>query len=87
MNDSHITKEMIDEDETIRWTLTTPLYNIGEHTYNLSEEFRTNHPEIHGQRYRDLDIDWFMIMKIQTGVLFRILYLIYFLSLASNLNY
>jgi len=36
---SGLTRDKILEDETIRWTLTTPLYNIGEHAYYLSKEF------------------------------------------------
>ena len=26
--------------------MTTPLYNIGEHAYNISDEFKQTHPEI-----------------------------------------
>ena len=73
VKDSNITKEMIDEDETIRWTLTTPLYNIGEHTYNLSDEFRNDHTEIpwakiSGLRHRLVhdyeDTNWSIISDI-----------------------
>lgn len=32
-----ITPEKICNEETIQWTVTTPLYNIGEHVYNLSD--------------------------------------------------
>lgn len=28
------------EDYTAQWTVTTPLYNIGEHVYNLSDELK-----------------------------------------------
>ena len=35
-----ITPEKICNEETIQWTVTTPLYNIGEHVYNLSDEFK-----------------------------------------------
>lgn len=38
VNDKNITREIIDSDETVQWTLTTPLYNIGEHAYYLSDE-------------------------------------------------
>lgn len=41
-----ITPEKICNEETIQWTVTTPLYNIGEHVYNLSDEFKKAHPEI-----------------------------------------
>ena len=40
ISDKSLTREMVLEDETIRWTITTPLYNIGEHAYNLSDEFK-----------------------------------------------
>ena len=41
-----LTREIVTENETVRWTLTTPLYNIGEHTYYLSDEFKTKHCDI-----------------------------------------
>lgn len=41
-----ITKEMVLEQEPVRWTVTTPLYNIGEHVYNLTDEFKAAHPDI-----------------------------------------
>ena len=41
-----LTREIVTENETVRWTLTTPLYNIGEHTYYLSDEFKTKHSNI-----------------------------------------
>lgn len=30
----------------LRWLVTTPLYNIGEHVYNLSNEYKQVHSEI-----------------------------------------
>lgn len=30
----------------MRWTITTPLYNIGEHAYQISDEFKAGHGEI-----------------------------------------
>lgn len=44
--ESGLTREKVLEDETVRWTLTTPLYNIGEHAYNLSQEFKEKHSDI-----------------------------------------
>ena len=41
VNEKSITKEMLLSDETIRWTVTTPLYNIGENVYFLSKEFKS----------------------------------------------
>ncbi|MCR0349442.1 hypothetical protein MKA46_14785 [[Clostridium] innocuum] len=33
-----ISKESILNDYTVQWTVTTPLYNIGEQTYQVSKE-------------------------------------------------
>lgn len=41
-----ITREKVSSDETIRWTITTPLYNIGEHAYNLSKAFKEKNSDI-----------------------------------------
>lgn len=41
-----ITKEDILTSETIQWTVTTPLYNIGEQAYYLSDEYKEAHPSI-----------------------------------------
>ena len=30
----------------MQWLVTTPLYNIGEHVYNLSSEYKKAHDEI-----------------------------------------
>ena len=46
IQDSAITRDTVLSDETVRWTLTTPLYNIGEHAYNLSEEYKKAHADI-----------------------------------------
>lgn len=46
LESAQITQEMILEQETIRWTITTPLYNIGEQAYQLSDEFRARHSDI-----------------------------------------
>ena len=46
ISDSGISRKDVADNETIRWTLTTPLYNIGEHAYNLSAEFKNKHNEI-----------------------------------------
>ena len=42
--EKQITREMILDQEPLRWTITTPLYNIGEHAYQISDDFRTAHP-------------------------------------------
>lgn len=36
----NITPEIIFAEEAVQWTVTTPLYNIGEHAANLSEDFK-----------------------------------------------
>lgn len=46
VNDSKLTREKVLEDETVRWTLTTPLYNIGEHANYLSKDFKDTHNDI-----------------------------------------
>lgn len=43
---SGITKEDILDKEPVQWTITTPLYNIGEQAYYLSNEFKEAHPDI-----------------------------------------
>ena len=37
LQDESITAEQVMSEETIRWTITTPLYNIGEQVYNQTE--------------------------------------------------
>lgn len=46
ISSSGITRDQVLADETVRWTLTTPLYNIGEHAYYLSEEYKNVHNDI-----------------------------------------
>lgn len=46
LRDMAITPEMVMEQEPIRWTITTPLYNIGEHVYNLTDEYKASHDNI-----------------------------------------
>lgn len=41
-----ITKQNLIDDYALQWLTTTPLYNIGEQVYNLSQEFKNNHSEI-----------------------------------------
>lgn len=41
-----ITKEELVNDYALQWLVTTPLYNIGEHVYNLSDEYKKSHPDI-----------------------------------------
>ena len=78
VNDKSMTREIIDSDETVQWTLTTPLYNIGEHAYYLSDEFRSEHnnipwAKISGLRHRLVhdyeDTNWSIICDIIFDVL------------------
>ncbi len=78
LKEKDITREVIDKDETVRWAVTTPLYNIGEHSYNLSSEYRGAHSEvpwakISGLRHRLVhdyeDTNWNIISDIIFNVL------------------
>lgn len=33
-------------EKPLQWLVTTPLYNIGEHVYNLSNEYKKVHNEV-----------------------------------------
>lgn len=78
LDDAGITTQMVLEREPIRWAITTPLYNIGEHAYNLSNEFKEKYPEIpwvkiSGLRHRLVhnydDTNWSLICTILFEVL------------------
>ena len=73
IRENHITEEQILSDYAVQWTITTPLYNIGEHTYNLSNELKAAHPEvpwsqIAGMRHRLVhqyeDTNWSIISYV-----------------------
>lgn len=42
----NITKERILNEYPIQWAITTPLYNIGEHVYNLTDELKDRNDQI-----------------------------------------
>lgn len=78
VNAANITPDKIFEEEFVQWTVTTPLYNIGEHVANLTDEFRTAHPDIPwikiaGLRHRLVhhyeDTNWTVICAIIFDVL------------------
>ena len=46
LQDNAICQEDILSQEPLRWAITTPLYNIGEHAYQISDEFKENHSDI-----------------------------------------
>lgn len=71
--DNNLSKEMLMEDFSLQWLVTTPLYNIGEQAYNISDEFKKQHKEIEwdmiaGLRHRlvhDYDgTNWTIIAKV-----------------------
>ncbi len=68
-----ITKEQLLQDEFLQWAVTTPLYNIGEQVYKISDEMKQQQPEIiwsvvAGLRHRlvhDYDgINWSIIVEV-----------------------
>ena len=44
--ENSITEEQLLSEYSLQWLVTTPLYNIGEHVYYLSDEFKSQHDEI-----------------------------------------
>ena len=46
IRDRGLTAEDIMKDETLQWAITTPLYNIGEQVYQLSEPYKAARPDI-----------------------------------------
>lgn len=55
INEHGVTKNELLNDYALQWLVTTPLYNIGEHVYYLSDEYKAAHPEI----------QWFMIAGLR----------------------
>ena len=55
VKDNNITREALLTDFSLQWLVTTPLYNIGEHAYNLSVEYRAEHD----------DVSWSMILGLR----------------------
>ena len=41
LSEHKVTKENLMNDYALQWLVTTPLYNIGEHVYNLSDEYKS----------------------------------------------
>lgn len=68
-----ITKEILLNDSFSQWAVTTPLYNIGEHIYNLSNELKNRNPQVpwskvSGLRHRlvhDYEgVNWTIIVEV-----------------------
>lgn len=73
LKERYITKEMLLDDEFSQWAVTTPLYNVGEQVYQLSDELKKRYPEqpwnlVAGLRHRlvhDYDgINWSIIVDV-----------------------
>lgn len=68
-----ITKENLLNDEFLQWAVTTPLYNIGERVYKISDDTKKQYPDIiwsivAGLRHRlvhDYEgINWSIIVEV-----------------------
>lgn len=68
-----ITKENLLNDEFLQWAVTTPLYNIGEQVYKISDGTKKQYPDIiwsivAGLRHRlvhDYEgINWSIIVEV-----------------------
>ncbi len=46
IRDNHVDRTAILADYSLQWLVTTPLYNVGEHVYYLSDEFKEAHSDI-----------------------------------------
>ena len=46
IEEKSITREDLLKDFSLQWLVTTPLYNIGEHVYYLSDEYKAAHDNI-----------------------------------------
>lgn len=55
LSDHGITKNELLTDYALQWLVTMPLYNIGEQVYNMSDDYKSSHPEI----------QWFMIAGLR----------------------
>ncbi len=68
-----ITKENLLNDEFLQWAVTTPLYNIGQQVYKISDDTKKQYPDIiwsivAGLRHRlvhDYEgINWSIIVEV-----------------------
>lgn len=46
ITEKHIQREELLTNTPMQWLVTTPLYNLGEHVYHLSDEYKKAHSEI-----------------------------------------
>ena len=66
--ETKIKPEDVLQQEPVRWTITTSLYNIGEQVYHLSDAYKEAHATIPWTKYRVSGIDWCTTMRIPIGV-------------------
>ena len=60
ISEKNITREKILNEVELQWLVTTPLYNIGEHVYNLSKNFKSANENIQWKRgWNQIAIDCF----------------------------
>lgn len=73
MAQRNITRDVLMADEFAQWAVTTPLYNIGEQVYQLTQGLKAKCPEqpwnaVSGMRHRLVHeyegINWTMIVEI-----------------------
>ena len=73
LQEHSITKENLLNDEFLQWAVTTPLYNIGEQVYKISDDTKKQYPDIiwsivAGLRHRlvhDYEgINWSIIVEV-----------------------
>lgn len=53
INTNGITKDKLMTEYSLQWLVTTPLYNIGEHAYLLSKEYKDEHSDIPWAWFRE----------------------------------
>jgi uncharacterized protein with HEPN domain len=46
LDENQISEQRILTDHTVQWTVSTPLSNIGEQVYHLSDALKGEHPEV-----------------------------------------
>lgn len=73
ISNKEISRNMLMTDYAAQWMVTTPLYNIGEHTYCVSSELKAKYPmvpwaKISGLRHRLVhnydDTNWSIIVQV-----------------------
>ncbi|MGI6715773.1 MAG: DUF86 domain-containing protein [Eubacteriales bacterium] len=73
ISDNNIDEKRIASEITVQWTVTTPLFNIGEQVYRISDETKEEYPyipwyKISGMRHRLVhnydDTNWDIVSKV-----------------------